>query len=954
MRVFTFVFIYLILSRLSGQEVYQIDPFYPVHDINKSLWVVKEGAKPFTQEDILNDTTIGYQAGDELPRYLEFKTVYWGKIKLLALDSLTGWTLHFQDYMIGLPAWGKSNGKVDVYAYQGEELIFQKKSGVEYPKEERDIKEKWTLNRVTIDDLPIGEVVTLVIRVEGNSIGYPAFFKLSLRGPSQPYYHELFQPNRSFNVFMFGVAFIILLYHFLLFIFLRQRVFLWFSIWLLFCTLTMAMSAGHFIGSFQSIRYPIWMSIANGIFIPFWFFGREFVSTAKKYPILDKVILGLCGAILFEIIITAIYVIAADPVIRLTSVGLHYPFLLLFNLIGFVLAVVLLVKKDAYARYFGTGVMIGNVAFFTGLLWAMSLIRINFDPFAWSLFLQIIIYSFGIAYRRQKLDEQAAQERLLAEKSSAEVQRIKDLDEVKSKFFANISHEFRTPLALITGPLDHAFRHSKQNGGGNGTIQLTSRNFDIIKNNTNRLENLIDQLLEISKIESGQIRLILSQGSLVKFVKSIVASFESLAESRNISLNTSFPKDKADVFYDKDKLEKILGNLLSNAFKYTKDGGTVSLGMRFEEDHFTLEISDTGKGIKQSELNKIFDRFYRVEGSEIEGSGIGLALSKELIDLQNGQINVRSTVGQGTTFRVRIPCSIVHLPKNISVFSDESSQPVISKIQEPGGLGVVEEVKGNTKDINSADLPEILIVEDNKDLREFISSILSRNYKVLLAQDGLQGERMAYEHVPDLIISDVMMPGKDGYELCNSLKSNVKTSHIPIIMLTAKAGQTNKLEGLTMGADAYLTKPFDEEELLIRMKNLLEARRKLWDHFKSLDLSIIPEMDLVSAEDKFLQQVVQEIKKNLDNDRFSVEDLARAVGFSRSQLHRKLKALIDKSAIQLISSIRLKEAFRMLQNKVGSVSEIAYSVGYNNMSYFTKSFKEEFGVLPSKVPEMKG
>jgi DNA-binding response OmpR family regulator/anti-sigma regulatory factor (Ser/Thr protein kinase) len=393
----------------------------------------------------------------------------------------------------------------------------------------------------------------------------------------------------------------------------------------------------------------------------------------------------------------------------------------------------------------------------------------------------------------------------------------------------------------------------------------------------------------------------------------------------------------------RDKLEKIVSNLLSNAFKYTLEGGAVVVSVDHDNEYYIIEISDTGKGINKEELKLIFDRFYRVEGTEQKGSGIGLALTKEMVDLHNGQISVNSRKGKGTTFKVRIPFTMKLLPEKIAIVTSSNTVDISAT--------PLELLKSN-KELNNPsknDLPVALIVDDNTDLRYFISDILKDQYKVLTAEDGLKGERMAFEHIPDIILSDVMMPKKDGYALCHSLKTNTKTSHIPIIMLTAKAGQDNKLEGLTQGVDAYITKPFNAQELLLRMKNLIETRRVLWDHFKSLDLAIINDLDVTSLDDKFLQNVAKVIKDNLDNEQLSVEDLARSVGFSRAQLHRKLKAITNKSANQLIVEIRLNEAKRMLLLKVATVSEVAYSVGYSNMSYFSKTFKEKFGVLPSKI-----
>jgi len=242
-----------------------------------------------------------------------------------------------------------------------------------------------------------------------------------------------------------------------------------------------------------------------------------------------------------------------------------------------------------------------------------------------------------------------------------------------------------------------------------------------------------------------------------------------------------------------------------------------------------------------------------------------------------------------------------------------------------------------------------LIVEDNQDLQYFITEIIRREYDVITAEDGSLGCILALEYIPDIIITDIMMPIKNGYELCQSLKNNLKTSHIPIIMLTAKAGEYNKIHGLAKGADAYLTKPFNQKELIIRMNNLIDSKKKMWDHFKSLDMFLVEDINIKSIDDKFIQDVFKSIKNNLANDRFGVEDMVKTVGLSRSQLHRKLKALIGKSANQLITEIRLNEAHRLLKLKAGSVSEIAYSVGYSNLSYFTKSFKEKFGILPSRI-----
>jgi signal transduction histidine kinase/DNA-binding response OmpR family regulator len=944
------IFFLLIGFRLSSQAVYQIDTDYPVHELDPHLLYVPEKNQSFSPLEILQDTTITFSSGNSLSRLLFESKVYWGKLKVRTADSLKGWTLQFKDAFIGGPAWAKGNGQVDVYAYTGSELLFHKKSGVEYPKNERDINQNWVLNRISLDDMALDTEVTLVIRVKGNSLGYPPFFRLNLRGPTQAYYHQVYQFNNTFNIFMFGVSFIIFLYHLLQFVYLRERIFLVFSLWLMFCALTMWMSIGGLLGLFTTFRFQVWMIIANMLYFVFWFFGRSFVGSKKKFPVLDKFILVLAFLILAEMVLVLFIATILKKEPFFLDYGFHYLVLFTFSIYGIILSFVLILKKDNFARYFGIGAIIGYFFFSIGSLWSAGLISYpGFDPYAWGMFSQIVIFSFGIAYRRQVISKKANEEKLQAEKNISEMQRGRDLDEIKSKFFANISHEFRTPLSLILGPLQGAER--AQNGHSSKYI-LNETSYNILSRNANRLHNLVDQLLDLSKLESGHVHLSLTNGKMIEFLKAIFFSFESMAERNGINFNINFPHEIDHAYFDKDKLEKIVSNLVSNAIKYTPSNGTVSVSVEDNEGSLYIEIADNGKGIKKEDIKKIFERFYRVEGSEEKGSGIGLALTKELVELHNGQINVYSTIGEGTTFKIHIPHTLEKLPEHRHILDAHDisykSENKVSNITS--ALAAIEDAQ-NTNPTSDKQL--VLIVEDNPDLRTYINTVVSKRYRTLLARDGDQGERLAFEHIPDVIISDVMMPKKDGYALCNSLKNNQKTSHIPIIMLTAKAGFDHRMEGFTQGADAYLTKPFKDGELMLRLQNMIESRQKMWKQFQSLDLSLLKDMNLESVDDQFVQEVMHSIKENLDNELFGVEDIARSVGFSRSQLHRKLKAVLNKSCNQLIVEIRMNEAKHMLELRTGNVSEVAYSVGYSNLPYFTKSFKKQFGVLPSKVEKAR-
>ncbi|MBT8187943.1 MAG: hypothetical protein KJO73_09665, partial [Croceitalea sp.] len=357
-----------------GQEVYELDPHYPVHDLDPYLHVYADSTDQLSAQQLLTDTTLPYTLGDEVPKYLKTNMTYWGRLQLKATDSLTGWKLHFEDTMIGPPAWTKSNGKVDVYAYVDGQLHFHQKTGVEYPKNERATTDKWMLNSIDLSPLPVGQAVTLIIRAEGNSFGYPAYFNLSARSPGQAFYHEPYQFHSTFNIFMFGVTFIIFLHFFLQFMYLREPVYFWFSLWLFFCMLTQAMTIGLFIGAMPTIRYPFSMLISHGIFFTFWFFGRAFIDSKRKFPKLDKFILGLAFFSFIEIVVMAIYIIFFNPEVHfMAPTPIHFIMLNLYTIGSFILSIVLTLQKDLFARYFGVGSLIASIFLIMGTLWSLGI-----------------------------------------------------------------------------------------------------------------------------------------------------------------------------------------------------------------------------------------------------------------------------------------------------------------------------------------------------------------------------------------------------------------------------------------------------------------------------------------------------------------------------------------------------------------------------------------------------
>lgn len=521
-------------------------------------------------------------------------------------------------------------------------------------------------------------------------------------------------------------------------------------------------------------------------------------------------------------------------------------------------------------------------------------------------------------------------------------EQLREMDEVKSRFFANISHEFRTPLTLILGILNRQSQRS----------QIEEREQTMMRRNAHQLLQLINQLLDLSKLESGELKLRASKADIVLFTKNLAAQFESMASVKNISMTFNGndirkPSDHSLVlFFDHDKLQKVLTNLLSNAVKFTSGDGKIDIEVRQADDRefARVRISNTGDGIPAEKLPYIFDRFYQVNSAsnrEHEGTGIGLALVKELVELHHGKVWAESHLGV-TSFTVLLPMNDDYLREDekveVAAWRAEEDSPFLDS-------ALYEESAGVQKHDNEL---EILVVEDNNDLRTYIRDMLSDGYKVLEAIDGTDGLQQAEAAIPDLIISDVMMPGMDGYDLCRQLKSNDKTNHIPVILLTARASREDKLEGLDTGADDYLIKPFDEQELKVRIQNLIAIREKLQKKFQRESWQKPAAVKAPSVHQKLLEDMKQIIEKNIDNELFGVEELAQAMAMSRSQIHRKLKALTNQSATTFIRNYRLHRAADLLRQGAGNVTEIAFRVGFNSQTYFSSSFAELFGCSPSE------
>ncbi|MFQ5640588.1 MAG: two-component regulator propeller domain-containing protein, partial [bacterium] len=555
---------------------------------------------------------------------------------------------------------------------------------------------------------------------------------------------------------------------------------------------------------------------------------------------------------------------------------------------------------------------------------------------AYSLYgLAVLGLLYGL--RRYEMNRLRLKNRLQLERVEGE--KLRELDQLKSRFFANLSHEFRTPLTLIVGPLQQMMEKWQD--------EESQRMLGMMQRNARRLLQLINQLLDLSKLDAGKMEIYLRQGDLVSFLRGVLRSYDALAEEKNIRVCLTSERESFIMLFDHDKMENIFHNLLANAFKFTPDGGKVSLFLSFSKGEpgpafVVITVADNGAGIPAQHMTHVFDRFFQVDeagNGEKGGSGIGLALVKELVELLRGDISVQSQVGEGTTFTVTLPVESAEI---VMTQGHVEEAPAKLDRQSPAQVPATREDGEENGGI-------VLVIEDNRDMRAFIRTVLRVDYEVLEGVDGREGIEKAAEAIPDLIISDLMMPKMDGYELCRELKNDQKTSHIPIILLTARAAAEDKITGLQAGVDDYLIKPFQPEELLARVHNLIAVRKNLIATLGKKALLSPSELAVTPVDQAFLEKVREVIEREMGDETFGVETLCAEIALSERQFRRKLKALTGQTPNQVIRTMRLQRARHLLQHNAATIAEIAFQVGFGSPAYFTKSFREEFGILPSEV-----
>ena len=531
------------------------------------------------------------------------------------------------------------------------------------------------------------------------------------------------------------------------------------------------------------------------------------------------------------------------------------------------------------------------------------------------LLIGIMVYIYRTILMKRRIEEEA--------------------NKAKLQFFTNISHELRTPLTLIADPVNYIIHDDNLNSQQRSMLQIVQRNVLV-------LTQLVSEILDFRKVQNGKMELRLSDFNLTESMKQWIMLFSASAQKKHIAISMDAP-DTIMLRADQDKIERICYNLLSNALKYTSEGGEITLTAKEENGRVMISVADNGCGISSDELPYIFDRFYQAKNAG-RGTGIGLAIVKAFTELHHGEVSATSIEGKGSTFTIHIP---------VRQKGEVTNQPT-EKIEQLGEPSSAEEVPNQARHIDEliqpyqTDKPEVLIIDDNIDIRTYLRSVLSEKYNVSEAADGKVGLELARKIVPDIVLSDIMMPVMDGLAFCQQLKTDKAISHIPVILLTARSLDEQRAEGYEHGADAYLSKPFSLRLLLSRIDNLIESRKKLnqtWSKGVEDD-----EIGNISNEiDKsFLKQLRKIIQENLANSDLSVEQIGDEIGLSRVQLYRKVKALTGYSPVEIVRKARLTRARHLLQTTERTVSEVAYAVGFSTPSYFSKCYKDEFGENPKK------
>ncbi len=932
-----------------GQENYTVDTYL-------ALAIDKTNALSFSSKNTIDSILNFKPLSDWQKEAFEPEQTYWGKFQLqnslLEASTRTEWVLKFSISLTSL----------DVYAVDNLGNIQTAKSGFFTALPDRTFMPIVKGNIVKLIFLP-DRFYTIYYKTISNRQSLAPEFELSLI-PVDKYLIAL-NKEKERDYIYFGFVLMILIYNLILYFFAKDKAFISYSAYLLGILVFTAYNSGNLANWITPSLSPNQPELIHFFKLSFYIaiigylaFVRTFLDLPKLLPTWDTIFKWFSILTIPAMLLDG-YLMASTSFSYNISDRVSLSFATIFVICIFSIIFPLIKTKDRKAYF----IIIGNVAVGIGTLlviWS-RLHDIDFSTLSLKIgsAIEIIAFSLGLAYRRLLMEKERQQthfqlikSKLIQEQEHKEAGRLKELDTLKSRLYTNITHEFRTPLTVIMGM--------------NNQIDGNEKEKKLINRNSRNLLQLINQMLELAKAEEGKLKLDLVQKDIIGYLQYLVESFLSAAESKDIKLTFYTETPKLLMNYDENKILHIVQNLLSNAIKFTPQYGKIIVHTKLIEINqvafLQMKVKDTGIGISSKDIPYVFDRFYQSDNTSTRkegGTGIGLALTKELVQLMKGTITFNSELGNGSEFIIKLLYETTALAvTDDSVAPEEilvKPMPLINTYSllekdELSTLGIISNTTDRRTDIEKKEQPLLLIIEDNEDVLTYIEKCLEDQYIIQTARNGQEGIEKALAIIPDIIISDVMMPKKDGFEVTQSLKQNTKTSHIPIILLTAKATQENKLKGLKYGADAYLMKPFDKAELTIRLEKLVELRIRLQVYYSKNDFLEKKEpSSVIDSEAAFLQQLRETINKHLTIADFSVPQIAQIMQMSQVQVYRKLKALTGKTPTQYVRILRMKRAMELLNTTTLNISEIAYDLGFSDPNYFSRTFQQIYGKTPSSI-----
>ncbi|MCB0630645.1 MAG: ATP-binding protein [Saprospiraceae bacterium] len=921
-----------LLANLAVGQVYTIRSS-DIQAVEDQILILEEGEVPLSFQQV-------HQRSDFVPLHrmtsqLEGERNYWLKLNVYNRTSNNAafeWVIRMHQSITYAEAY---------YALEGKTTDQEQLSGFFTPVAQRTFAPilKANLFKFTLE--PEG-VQTIYIRARSDRATIAPDFHMTIEG-EPAFLHKILRKKQTASLFI-GFCLMMLIYALILRVYSKDRTYGYYAVYLIGLAGYVAYVSGDahdliiptLLPDHPKFIYLVKLSTYIG-FIGYMSFIRSFLDLQKKSPFWDKAFKWLSW--------TAVAFLLLDLSLMLTT-NFSYkisdwatlPYAFLFALFSLPFIVVLLRMRDRMAHFVLTGLLCMGAGMVATAVARLQSPDYSVTGLEIGAGFELVIFSLGLAYRQQKIrrQQQRAQfelekSQLIQKQNELEIERQQELYQLKTDLYTNITHELRTPLTVIMGMLDNISEHEREK--------------KLIERNTRSLLHLVNQVMDLSQLDAGKLELHYQQADIIPFLRYLCESFQSNSEAKNLQLVYQAESKELFMDFDEAKIQQIVYNLLSNAIKFTPASGQIDIRVRSVERqdqlHLALEIEDSGTGIPPEDLEHIFDRFYQSKlhaQYQQGGSGIGLAVTRELVQLMKGEIEVSSELGKGTTF-------CIYLPIRREAPTSNKPLPLV-----PDRISDAEkEETGSGLVTDNQDLSHVLIVEDNPDVSTYIQDCLNGKFSISTAMDGLQGKEQAFEDIPDIILCDVMMPGMNGYELCQTLKEDRRTSHIPIIMLTAKAEEKDRLNGLRFGADAYLTKPFNREELLIRVEKLLELRDNLRKYHLRSDLLQLQEQDPPeNPELLFLQQLRDKVIVQLDNAEFGVKDLGKAVNLGHTQVYRKLKALTGLTPKQFIRDIRLRHAAQMLARHQHTVAEVAYAVGFSDPNYFSRIFQQTYGHPPSE------